>query len=62
MILGSRIFQLGLLLILVSSVLKIFMSIAFLEVTLLVGLAFALVGTLISYTNSNKIRVEVIDS
>ena len=62
MILGSRIFQLGLLLILVSSVLKIFMSIAFLEVTLLVGLAFALVGNLISYTNSNKIRVEVIDS
>ena len=62
MILGSRIFQLGLLLILVSSVLKIFMSIAFLEVTLLMGLAFALVGTLISYTNSNKIRVEVIDS
>jgi len=62
MVLGGRVFQLGLLLILVSSVLKIFMNIAFLEVTLLVGLALALVGTLISYANSNKIRVEVIDS
>ena len=61
MILGGRLFQIGLLLIFISSVLKIFMSIALLEIMLLVGLALMLVGTLITYTNSNNIRVEIVD-
>lgn len=62
MLLGGRIFQFGLLLIFISSVLKIFVSLAILEILLLVGLVTMLVGTLITYTNSNKIRVEVVDS
>ena len=62
MLLGGRIFQFGLLLILLSSVLKLFMSIAILEIMLLAGLVVMLAGTLITYTNSNKIRVEVVDS
>jgi len=62
MILGGRVFQFGLLLIFISSVLKIFMNAAILEILLLGGLAVMLVGTLISYTNSNKIRVELLES
>lgn len=62
MLLGGRIFQFGLLLILVSSLLKLFLNAAFLEILLLVGLGVTLVGTLISYTNSNKIQVELVDS
>jgi len=62
MFLGGRIFQIGLLLVFLSSVLKLFMNVAFLEISLLTGLAVTLVGTLISYTNSSKIRVEVVDS
>ena len=62
MLLGGRLFQLGLLIILVSSLLKLFLNAAFLEISLLVGLGVTLVGTLISYTNSNKIRVKVMDS
>ena len=62
MLLGGRTFQLGLLLIATSSVLKIFLNMAILEIMLLVGLAVALLGTLISYTNSNKIRVELVDT
>ncbi len=62
MLLGGRIFQFGLLLILVSILLKLFLNAAFLEILLLVGLGVTLVGTLISYTNSNKIQVELVDS
>ena len=62
MILGGRLFQLGLLLILISSVCKLFMNMAFLEMMLMAGLVSALVGTLITYTRSNKIRVEIVDT
>ena len=62
MILAGRVFQFGLLLIFISSVLKIFMNVAILEILLLGGLAAMLIGTLISYTNSNKIRVELLES
>ena len=62
MILGGRVFQFGLLLIFISSVLKIFMNVAILEILLLGGLTVMLIGTLISYTNSNKIRVELLES
>jgi len=62
MLLAGRTFQLGLLLIATSSVLKIFLNMAILEIMLLVGLAVALLGTLISYTNTNKIRVELVDT
>lgn len=62
MLLGGRLFQLGLLLIAISSVLKLFFNSAILEIVLLVGLAVTLLGTLVTYTNSNKIRVEAVDS
>ena len=61
MLAGGRAFQFGLLCIFISSVLKIFLNIAILEILLLAGLVLMLVGTLITYTNSNNIRVEVVD-
>lgn len=60
MLLGGRIFQTGLLLVLLSSILKLFLNAAFLEVALLSGLVFTLIGTLVTYTNSNKVRVELV--
>jgi len=62
MLLGGRLFQFGLLLILISSVLKVFMSISLLEIMLLMGLVSLLIGTLITYTNSNNIKLEKIES
>jgi len=62
MLLGGRIFQLGLLLVFIASVLKLFMNIAILEIILLSGLSIMLVGTFITYTNSKKIRVEIVES
>jgi len=62
MFLGGRLFQFGLLLIFVSSLLKLFLNHAFLEIMLLVGLATMLVGTLVTYTNSNNIKLEIVES
>lgn len=60
MFLGGRLYQLGLFLILVSSVLKLFMTIAILEIMLLAGLVLLLVGTLITYTNTKNINLEIV--